>query len=476
MTDRFDTQLASFCVTGTKIALVAFAGSALILSGCSKKDNAKSATAEAGKVFRTVAIGDSAHSDGFSKQAYTQADQATADYAGSDGPYGESAAVASSLAKLGLATLTSKEASEAETSAMHQSRVIRGHLSEWISMNAVAKSTTNLDISEEKASLTDLIELRKNDVEQYTQRYESLRAEIDAYQAQIDDLDSKAMSERNESARFELQMTSVSATQAAQLAERVREHSLRADGYELESVRVQGLVGQLLPGAHEVELQVQKAKDQIELLQLSIDELEQRVRDSKADSAQARANAESAQSAIKQLVEQLEEYRSAEVIPANERVISGMRQAIRSAGGANDNAKLSGAVAKASGQEQLARAISRQARGEAEMVLLYESIKASGLPGQWDNAIESHTTRRDELMDEAKQSFQDAASSLRRVRVRGSGADAIEAAAVRLDRLGGIEPEPEYQEEYEEDAEFDDSEYDDENQTDLETEDLDDEG
>ena len=79
-------------------------------------------------------------------------------------------------------------------------------------------------------------------------------------------------------------------------------------------------------------------------------------------------------------------------------------------------------------------------------------------------------------MDEAKQSFQDAASSLRRVRVRGSGADAIEAAAVRLDRLGGIEPEPEYQEEYEEDAEFDDSEYDDENQTDLETEDLDDEG
>ena len=187
--------------------------------------------------------------------------------------------------------------------------------------------------------------------------------------------------------------------------------------------------------------------------------------------------AEQARSAISSLVQELEDYRESTVIPANESVISVIRQSIRAAGGATDTAKTSGSIAKASGQEQLARALARQARGEAEMVMLYQSIMDSGLSGSWESSMQAHTARRDELYTESQQAFQDAASSLRRVRVRGESGEALEAAAARLDLLGGVEPEPEYSEEYDsEETQYDDSESYEDNEFDSKAEDVDEEG
>jgi len=449
--------------TTTQRLILALAASAVALGGCSKNDEAKEAVNEASLEFRKVSIGDATLSESLANTAYTNAGNATAEFAGNDTPYGEAAAVSVALSKLGLATLANSKASKAETAAMHKSRIIRGHLSEWITMNSVAKASINFDITDEKKELKGLITLRTADMNEYTELFESLNSVIQSLQTQIQDLDAKSVTERNESARFELQMTSVTATQAAKLAERVREHWLRADGFELESVRIQGQVGQLLPGAHEIKLQVKKAKDQISLLNLSIDELDQRVRDSKTDSAQARAQAELAQSKLNELVDALEDYRQNTSIPANEKAISLIRQSLSASRDASKTAKASGAIAKASANESLARAYSRQSRGEAEMVSMYQSIISSGIPGNWQSKLDSHTVTRDELIESSKQAFQSAASALRSTRARGDAGESIEAAAVRLDRLGGVEPEPEYSEEYESDEpDYDDTDYDNE--------------
>jgi FtsZ-binding cell division protein ZapB len=445
----------------TRILILALATSAIALGGCSKSDDAKKAVNDAGLEFSKISVGDTTLSASVAAKSYQSAADSTSEHAGNDKPYGEAAAVTLSLSKLGMATLAGGEVSKIETAAMHQSRIIRGHLSEWIAMNAVARASMNFDPTEDKNALKNLIELRKSDVVQYTDLHTSLQNEIHELQAQIGGLDSKSTTERNESARFELQMTSVSATQAAQLAERVREHSLRADDYELESLRLQGHLGQLLPGAHEIELQVKKATDQIALLNLSIDELDQRVRDSEQDSAQARANAQAARSKLVELVNELEDYRQNTVAPASEKVISLIRQSLTAARGASKTAKSSGAIAKASAQEQLGRSLSRQARGEAEMVSLYRSILSAGVDGNWQSNIDSHSSKFDELTVDTQQAFQDAASALRSARIRGAEGESLEAAAVRLDKLGGVEPEPEYTEEYEtEDSEFEESELD----------------
>jgi len=465
MTDTINRPLPARALILSTLA------SGMLLSGfggCSKNDHAKEAVSDAGFEFSKVSVGDPTLSDSIANAAYTEAGNLVSEYTDSDSPFGEAASVSMALSKLGLATLAGGQVSEVETVAFQQSRVIRGHLSEWIAMNAVAKASMNFDTADDKQALQELITLRTADVAQYTQLFNKIQEEIQNYQSQIDELDAKSVAERNASAGFELQMTSVSATQAAKLAERVREHSLRADNFELESVRLQGRLGQLLPGAHEIELQVKKAKDQIDLLNLSIDELDQRVRDAKEDSAQARANAQQAQTALTELVNQLEDYRANTVSPATQKVISLLRQSLTAARNAKDTAKSSGAIAKASANEHLARTLSRQARGHADMVSLYLSIIDSGVTGDWNSKLEEHTTRRDELIEESNQAFQSAASALRSARARGETGQSMEAAAVRLDRLGGVEPEPEYSEDYESDEpDYDNGEFDEEMQGDM---------
>ena len=468
-TQRFNTTPRMTWTT--RSLLLAAAATAMMVSGCSKSNDAKDAVSEASLEFSKISVGDPTLSSTIASTSYTNAGNATSEYAGNEKPFGEAAAVSFALSKLGMATLATGESTDAETEAMHRSRIIRGHLSEWIAMNAVAKASTNFDPSQDKRALQELIELRKADVKEYSELFESLQDEIKQLQSQIDELDAKSATERNESAKYELQMTSVSATKAAQLAERVREHTLRGDSYELESIRIQGRVGQLLPGAHEVELQVKKAMDQIELLELSIDELDQRVRDSKTDSAQARANAEAAKAKLSELVRELESYRTDTVIPASDKVISLIRQSLSASRNASSTAKASGAIAKASAQEHLARALAQQARGEAEMVSLYQSIISSGISGDWQSKLDSHTGAFNNLTEESKQAFQDAASALRSGRFRGVEGESIEAAAIRLDRLGGIEPEPEYSEE----SEYTDSEYDEEYDESMDDESFEDE-
>ncbi len=434
--------------TPARTLILAVAASSVLMGGCSKNEDAKKAVSMAGHEFSKLSIGDSTLSDQVSNKVYNEAANLTSQYASNEDSFGNAAAITVALSKLGLATISGGDASAAETNAMHQSRVIRGHLSEWIAMNAVAIATTNLDVSDEKKILRDLIDLRSADVEHYTKLMESLQMEIADFQAKIDDLDAKAASERNKGAEFELQMTSVTATQAAKLAERMREHSLRADGFELESVRLQGKVGQLLPGAKEVKLQVQMAKDQIDLLHLSINELDQRVRDAEQDSAQARAKAAEAAAKLSALVDTLEQYRQETANPANEAILSTLRQSLSSARNATKTTKVSGALAKSAAQEHLARALSRFARGHHEMAQLYQAIEASGLAGDWQSKGAAHQSRSQELFEESKQAFQNAASSLRATRLRGQIGEALESAAVRLDLLGGVEPEPEYTEEY----------------------------
>lgn len=444
------TQRSINSYSTARTLLMALAVSSLSLSGCSRQDEAKSAVAEAGLEFQKISVGDATLSESVASSAYTKAGDLTSEFAGGDGAFDEAASVSVALSKLGLSTIAGGEASEAETNAMHQSRVIRAHLSEWISMNAVAKASTNFDVTDDRVALRELIDLRQLDVQSYTKLYTSLNDEIKDFQHQIAELDAKSFEQRNKGARYELEMTSVSATKAAELAGLVREHSLRADTYELEADRLRGRLGQLLPGAHEVELQVKKANDQIDLLNLSLDELDQRVRDSKADSAQARANAQQAQTSLTQLVEELEEYRQNTANPASDKVFSLIRQSLTASRDARSNAKASGSIAKATAQEHLGRATMRLARGEAEMVSLYQSIDAAGIPGDWQSKIDSHTARYEELVGQSQQAFQDAASAVRSVRARGVTGESLEAAAVRLDRLGGVEPEPEYEEEYDE--------------------------
>ncbi len=426
------------------ITLCVLAGATLslaALSGCGDSDDAQAAVKQAGRSFTSIAVGDANSNPTYSEQSYRDTEQALAEYAGSEDGYAEAAAVGVAMAKRGQAALASQKAAQAERESMLQGRVIRGMINEWLTMDAIAQAAGEFDPSEDISELEGIIELRKDDIASYQSSMERIEAEISDYESEIAQLRERASEQRNQAGALELQMPRVSAQEAAKIAAQVREFTLRSDQYALEAQRLDGIVGQLRPGAREVGLNVEKARLQIELLENATQELRDRAQASQADAQQAQQDAQAAQRRINEAVNDFQDLRDGQVVSANERAISLARSAITALRDANDAVKQSATLNKADTQQLLAELTSRQAGGEREEAMLYMALLDAKVTGDWQSMIDAAQQKADELEAETKQAYLDAASSLRSARIRGDVADRIEAAAVRLERLGGLEPE-----------------------------------
>lgn len=447
---RRTLQLSSTC------ALIALAGMSGI-TGCSKSDDAQAAVQQAGRSFSSIAAGDSTDAQTFSAKTYKETEALVAPFAGSEDGYAEAAAVALSLSKLGQAALASQQAARAETQALQKARIVRGMLNEWMTMTAIAQGASQFDGSAERADIEKLITMRQDDIEQYTKQRNIIDSQIGDLDAQIAGLRAKSNTERNLAGGLELEMPRVSAQQAAEIVVRVREHTLRADGYELEAIRIEGVVGQLRPGAREISLNVDKAASQVELLIEARDELHQREVASRSDAKQANDAAAAAAKRIDQAVNEYADFRDSDVISANEKAISLGRSASSALRDANRATKQIASLTKASVQQTLAECYSRQATGYAESAILFNALDEAGLSGNWGSQAQTALGFEIEAQDAANEAFQGAASALRGARIRGDEGEKLEATAVRLDRLGGVEPEPEFEDSFEDSGdEYDD--------------------
>ena len=440
MTTKSPTSRTRTIEIACACTLIALAG----IAGCSRSDDAQAAVKEASRSFSSVAAGDSTASETFSQKAYTQTEQLVSEYAGSEDGYAEAAAVTLSLAKLGQASLASSKASQAEIAALHKARIIRGMINEWLTMTAIAQGAGQFDPSAELAEINKLISIRKDDIKQYQAQRKQVEARIAELDAQIAELRTKSVAERNQSGALELQMPRVSAAEAAQIVVRVREHTLRADNYELEAIRIEGVVGQLRPGAREISLNVEKATSQIALLEDARNELAEREASSKADAQLANDAASAATERLEKAVADYAQFRDTQVNDANEKAISLTRASISALRDANKTIKQVASLTKASAQQTLAECYARQAAGYAEAAILYHALEEAGIPGNWTAKAQEARDEQARAKEAANDAFQGAASALRSARVRGDEGEKLEATAARLDLLGGLEPEPEY--------------------------------
>lgn len=421
------------------------AGAAFVsatLSGCGGDDDAQAAVKQAGRSFTSISVGDSNSNPSYSEKSYKATEQALAAHAGNGNGYAQAAAVGVAMAKRGQAALASQQASRAENDAILQARIIRGMINEWLTMDAIAQAAGMFDPREDIREIQGIIELRRDDISKYESQMEHINAEISDRESKISDLRKLADEQRNQAGALELQIPRVSAQEGADIASQVREFTLRSDQYELEAQRIEGVVGQLRPGAREVSLNVGKARSQIDLLEKAIAELRERARSSEEDAQQARANANDAVQRINEAVDRYQSLRDNEVSAANERAISLVRGAINALRDAGDVVKQSAALNKADSQQLLAELTMRQAAGEREEALMYQSLLDAKISGDWQSAIDAALQQSQELTEAAKQAYLSAAASLRSARMRVDVADRLEATAARLEHLGGLEPEP----------------------------------
>ncbi|MDF1810160.1 MAG: hypothetical protein P1U42_10745 [Phycisphaerales bacterium] len=442
-------------ITITSISmLIALSG----LAGCSKSDDAQAAVKQAGRSFTSIAAGDSTAARPFNEQTYKETEDLVAGFAGSENGFAEAAAVTLAISKLGQASLASQDASTAETAALHEARVIRGMINEWLTMNAIALAADQFDPSQEIAEIDKIIKLREDDIQHHTTLFDRINSEIAEIDSIIADLSAKSDEERNVAGGLELQMPRVSATEAAQIAERVREHTLRADQFELEAMRNEGVVGQLRPGAREIQLNVEKANSQITLLRAARNELNDRAQTSRNNARDAEQATNESTNRINDAVAQYAQLRSNEVESANQKAISTTRASISALRDANSALKEISSLTKASAQQTLAECYSRQAIGFGEEAILYHALAEAGIQGDWTSRVESARASQAEAHEASQDAYQGAASALRGARIRGDEGDKIEATAARLDLLGGVEPEPEFEDDYESDEEYYDDE------------------
>lgn len=431
-----------------RVSLAAGAGgSVLLLSGCGGESESQAAVKKAGRSFTAVALGDPNASPTKSDEIYRAAEQDLSRFAGDSDAFAEAAAVGVAMAKRGQAALASHEVSQAENNAFHKARVIRGMINEYLTMSAIAQAASTFDPGADIADIESIILLRRDDIGNYEREMQSINREIEAHEAKIADLRSRAGEQRNEAGALELQIPRVSATEGAELAAQAREFTLRADQFDFEATRIEGIVAQLRPGAREVSLNVEKARAQIALLGDAIDELRERARQSQNDAAEARTNANEALSRITDAVADYQSHRDGQVESTNDRAISLIRAAISASREARDAVKTVATINKSDAQQTLAEFQMRRANGEREEAMLYLALIEAGVPGDWQASMDSASTSADELEAEAKQSYQDAASSLRAIRANGDAGEKLDATAQRLDQLGGVEPEIEYDDE-----------------------------
>ncbi len=438
-------------------------------SGCSRSEDSKNAVRDAGRQFETIAAGNANASPSNSAKVLRATESTVSEFSGSEDGYAQAASLAVAQSKIGMAALASQEAVQVEKKAILQARVIRGYLNEWRTMSTIAEAASVFDPADGLSELAGLITMRQEDIANYRTLQQGIEDQINELNTKIADLEDKASTERNAGAEIELRIPTLSATKGAQLAERVREHTLRGDQYGLEAFRIQGRVDQLIPTREEYALNVKKAESQIELLDASREELQARERTSNRDASEARGTAQVARDAVLKLVEELEAFRASEVSGANEKAISQARGAISATRDSKSETAAVGAMTKSTAMQILGECVARQASGHREAAIMYIDIAESGIPGDWVSRAEREQETYETLKAEAAQSFRDAASALRNARIRGEAGDKLEAAAVRLDKLGGFVPEP--VEEYDEDEDYSDDSYNEDDETmDLEDE------
>lgn len=447
------------------LRLPLIAGSAcsvLLISGCGGESEAEASVKKAGRSFNVVAVGDANATPTKSEEYYRNAEQALAAHAGDSDEFAEAAAVGVAMAKRGQASLASRDAVQAESEALNRARIIRGMINEWLTLSAIAEAAGQFDPSDDVAELNSIIEIRQDDIANYKREMESINTEIANHESKIADLRAKSSDQRNQAGGIELQIPRVSAQEGAKLAEQVREFTLRADQYDLEATRIEGIVAQLRPGAQEVQLNVEKADAQIKLLGDAIEELRDRAAKSQSDAAEARTGANNALSRINDAVSEYQDFRDSNVESAHSKAISLIRAAISASRDARDAVKNVAAINKADAQQMLAEFQMRQANGEREEAMLYQALEEAGVPGSWTTPMNDANATADDLHTQAQQSYTDAASALRSVRAQGDASERLAATAERLDRLGGVEPEPEYNESgFEDDSMESDDEYED---------------
>lgn len=367
----------------------------------------------------------------------------------------EAAATLMGAAKSGIASSKARASQPVEFAAREMGVVIRATTAKWQRLDAQAKAAAQIRVDDELADIARLIEERRAERTTNEQAKAAFDEQVAALDTQIEEFEGKAAAQRDEAGALRLRLSQVSASEAATLAERIREFTLRADAFDRQASELQTARDQITPEAREAALNVEKIETQLRLLDRQRAEAQARAQRAQEDASSARAAADTVASELRNQAAELTAFIDDELMTAydgvNAQITASQQSTQRGRTVTRESSALtSAAVLQARGILENRRASSLQEAARA-----YRSIAASGVMPDAAETADALHARAVDAHEAASAAFTSAASALRSVRLVGreyrGTADRLKEAADTLDRLAAtpfgeipvLRPEPE---------------------------------
>ncbi len=443
MTTRDHTNLGRAALgRAARLALLAGLAPALAAGGCGGETESETAVRDAAIVLTTGdGSGENAESMSEFRQArYTQAANGLSAHVGDDG-FGSAAAVLSGLAHQGLGAEAFGKLVIDLGEVQRRLTVLRGSAGAWRTHRALSEAASTYDPQPRITSLDQLDATLRSDLEQAQRVSKLVNDQIAEFESRIAQAEASAAGERNVAGELQLESSTKPAAEAALMAERIREHTRRADRFEFEAQRVRTRADQLRPDAAEKSAHIERIGAQLALVEEARRGVATRTQASNRHHAEALQSAAQTRGDIVEQLDALERYIAGELETARSLTARELREASSAASRAGQATQDSASLVRASSAQRLGELHESVAAMHASVAAALEHMIEIGLDedGAMARLAQTHRQSEADARDEATDAYADAAAALRRVRVRGETKDRLNELA---DRLEGIEPDP----------------------------------
>lgn len=380
----------------------------------------------------------------------------------------EAAAILEGAAKSGLASTKAESTQALEFRLREMGTILRATVSKWQRLDAQARAASQISVADELSEIAALVQQGSQERETNLAAKADYDRQIAELDTRIQEFEAQAAEQRNAAGELQLQLSRVSAAEAATLAERIREFTLRADELERRASELTTARDQITPEAREASLNVEKIETQLRLLDRQRSEAQAREQAAREDASTARREADAVETELRNLAQELAEFVNGEVTTGFQQVISEINASQQAVRNARDIARNSASLHLAATNQAKGIILSRESGALAQAASAFRSLAAAG-------PIPSAEQTADDLLERAKEAhaasceaFSAAASSLNSVRLEREYReiqDRLGVAAESLMRLSETEygqipdlappaPEPAFGEQTDEDDGF----------------------
>ncbi|MFG0306930.1 MAG: hypothetical protein ACF8Q5_12035 [Phycisphaerales bacterium JB040] len=335
----------------------------------------------------------------------------------------EAAAVLEGAAKSGLASTKAEEAQALEFRLREMSTVLRATVSKWQRLDAQARAAEQISVDEELAEIAALVQRGNQERETNLADKAEYDSQIAELNTQIQDFQARAAEQRNQAGELQLQLSRVSASEAATLAERIREFTLRADELERRASELTTTRDQITPEAREASLNVEKIETQLRLLDRQRAEAQAREQAAREDAETARRSAEAVKTELLNLARELTAFVEGELTAGFQQVISEINASQQAVRAASDIARNSASLHLGVSNQAKGIILSRESDALAQASGAFRTIAAAGPVPSAEQTADDLLQRARDAHTAACEAFAAGASNLNSVRLEAEYRD-----------------------------------------------------